>query len=89
MSDVINIIHIIIIIIIIINFSHIYMTGVTQKAKPVLGAPPIIHTYIHTQIHTYTKHIATHIHTYYVYKSFGSPSCCTCVIICDKTSLIT
>ena len=42
------------------------MTGVTQKAEPVLGAPPIIHsiTYIHTQIHTYTNYIATHIHTH-------------------------
>ena len=38
------------------------MTGVTQKAEPVLGAPHIIYsiTYIHTYTNTYIYKIKTH-----------------------------
>ena len=42
------------------------MTGVTQKAKSVLGAPPIIHsiTHIHTYTNTYIYKIYSYTHTY-------------------------
>ena len=39
--------------VIIINFSHLHTKG-HKKAKPVLGAPPKIYTYI-TYIHTNTN----------------------------------
>ena len=42
------------------------MTGVTQKAEPVLGAPPIIHsiTYIRIYTNTYIYKIYSYTHTY-------------------------